>query len=89
MRHAEERKKGTLTNIAIQAMSTAIFPLVVLQALSYRLIGVEARCQWGYAQAQPVSRPTKNQVRFATTFPHVLIVLVSVVLIALVQVRLL
>ena len=67
-------------NIAIYVMSTALYPLVVLQALSYRLIGVEAKSQWGYAQAQPVTRPTRNQIRFATTFPHVLIVSVSVML---------
>ena len=79
----------TIKVVAIYLMSTALYPLVVLQALSYRLIGVEAKCEWGYARAQPVNRPTKNQIRFATTFPHVLIISVAGTLVALVQLRLL
>jgi hypothetical protein len=71
--------------IVVYILSTALYPLIVLQALSYRLIGIEAKCEWGYAQAQPASQPTKNQVMFATTFPHIFLAIVAIVLIVLAQ----
>jgi hypothetical protein len=80
-----EDKRGTLTNIAIQVMSACLFPVGLLQVLSYRLVGVDADYQWGYAQARPVSQTTKGQIRFARTFPHVLVFSVAIVLALLAQ----
>ena len=64
-----ERKKWE--GMAVQFMSLILYPVGMLQTLSYRLIGVKAVYQWGYARPRPLTPVSQVQVFFARIFPAV------------------
>ena len=71
-----ERKKGE--GMAIQLMSLILYPVGVLQVLSYRLIGIKAAYHWGYVRPRPLTPVSQIQMFFARVFPAVFLTLLMV-----------
>ena len=62
-------RNSKLKMVIIQTINLAMYPLGIIQVLSYRLIGIKATYRWGYLRAKTSTKVKEWQFAFSFVFP--------------------
>jgi hypothetical protein len=73
-------QRSKLEIVIIQTINLAMYPVGIIQVLSYRLIGVKATYRWGYLRAKTSTKVDEWKFAFSFVFPAVVCLVLGILI---------